>query len=144
MTSGNTSKLKICPALGDGHCLLHSLAPGCNVDQLRETIVEKLREEATINGEFGDLYSDEADWLEEDADLWGGQPSMLVFSKMRAVNVLVHDTLDLNQISYDNTHPEVDASAPEVHIAFNGRDHYDSVKVDIDNQVGTSVSSTCA
>ena len=79
--------------------------------------------------EVGDLYNAEADALEDDRDLWGGQFSMLVFSKVWGVKVLVHDTSDLDRILYDNTYPEVPSTALEVHVAYNGRDRYDAVEI---------------
>ena len=92
--------------------------------------------------EVGDLYNAEADALEDDPDLWGGQFSMLVFSKMRGVKVLVHDTSDLNHILYDNTYPEIPSTAVEVHVAYNGRDHYDAVEIANDNNDDSSAPNS--
>ena len=106
---------------------------------MRKLIIEKLHEEGALNMEVGDLYDAEADALEDDPDLWGGQFSMLVFSKMRNVKVLVHDASDLDHILYDNTYPEVPSTALEVHVAYNGRDHYDAVV--INNDVNDDVTA---
>ena len=127
--------------MGDGHCLLHSLEPGCDVVRLRQDIVATLREEAALNVEFMDSYNEEADWLEEDPDLWGGQLTMVAFSRLRAVKVLVHNSRDLDEILYDNSHPDISESAPEVHIAFNGLDHYDAVEV-MKEGIFTATTST--
>ena len=134
-----SAKLTLKFAPGDGNCLLHSLDPGCDVVAMRKLIIEKLHEEGALNMEVGDLYDAEADALEDDPDLWGGQFSMLVFSKMRNVKVLVHDASDLDHILYDNTYPEVPSTALEVHVAYNGRDHYDAVV--INNDVNDDVTA---
>ena len=104
-----TSTLQLSRSVGDGHCLLHSLEPGCDVVRLRQDIVATLREEAALNVEFMDSYNEEADWLEADPDLWGGQLTMVAFSRLRAVKVLVHNSRDLDEILYDNSHPDISA-----------------------------------
>ena len=48
---------------------------------------------------------------------------------------------DLDEILYDNSHPDISESAPEVHIAFNGRDHYDAVEV-LKEGIFTATTST--
>ena len=136
-----SAKLTLKFSPGDGNCLLHSLDPGCDVVAMRKLIIEKLHEEGALNMEVGDLYNEEADALEDDPDLWGGQFSMLVFSKMRNVKVLVHDTSDLDHILYDNTYSEVPSTALEVHVAYNGRDHYDGIEIDDVNDDSAEPSS---
>ena len=91
-------------------------------------MIEHLRLEGAAAGDFGFEYFDEADNLENDPDLYGGHTAIVMFSKMRMVRVLIHETENLEAITRDATHPAVPETAPVVHIAYNGRNHYDAVE----------------
>ena len=122
-----STRWKIQPSLPDGQCLFHSLDPGCDALHLRLSVIENLRAESALTGDFGFEYLDEADALENDTALYGGHTAIVMFSKMRGVRVLIHNTRNLDLPPAEATHPEVPATATIVRIAYNGVNHYDAV-----------------
>ena len=82
--------------------------------------------ESALTGEFGFECLDEADTLENDPALYGGHTAIVMFSKMRDVRVLIHNTRNLDLPLAETTHPEAPTTATIVRIAYNGVNHYDA------------------
>ena len=117
--------LRVWRAPADGLCLFHSLDPKGNAADLRARVIDTLISQADAQGEFKDLWLEEADSLTADPDLYGGHVAILAFSLMREVAVSIHyrDRLEV----FEASHPSMQTSTTRLHVIYNGRDHYDAL-----------------
>ena len=119
--------MELWEAPGDGLCLFSSL--GLHIGQealaLRAEVVKFMSTHALEQGDMAAHWLEESEALREDPGLYGGHTSITAFSAMVGKKVIIHDVLRNYKI--DASHPAVHEGEP-IHLIFNGRDHYDTLR----------------
>ena len=119
---------------GDGNCLFHALGDRDRDDavSLRNEIITYLEEAAKDQEEEQEeAWLDEATYLQNDPNAWGGDTAIVAFTLMRRQRVMLHWRTEDGRIHTDerthlNIAEDLQAEGQEViHLWYNGRDHYD-------------------